>query len=120
MQIISLILSGLALLAAIVSLVLTIKEKKRSQKRNATLTDYVYKECEAMSIKSKNQGEVLASALERIQKLESGITPDYEQAKAAVNAVNDFNRGISNILGFDPMDAVKKRREQERSGGEAE
>lgn len=120
MQIISLILSGLALLAAIVSLVLTIKEKKRSQKRNATLTDYVCKECEAMSIKSKNQGDVLDSALERIQKLEKGITPDYEQAKAAANAVNDFNRGISNILGFEPLDAVKKRREQERLGGEAE
>lgn len=120
MQIISLILSGLALLAAIVSLVLTIKEKKRNQKRNATFADYVCKECEAMSIKSKNQGEVLASALERIQKLESGITPDYEQAKAAANAVNDFNRGVANILGFDPMDAVRKQREQDHVGGEAE
>lgn len=49
---------------------------------------------------------------ERISKLEAGITPDYEQAKAAANAVNDFSKGITNILGFDPMNAIRAEREK--------
>lgn len=131
MQIISMILSGLALLAASVSLILTIQEKKRSQKRSAAMIDYVYKECGRIDAKVRSlEGKTdkafcesvgIASGLEqRVAKLEQGITPDYEQAKAAANAVNDFNRGISNILGFDPVAVARKQREQERVGGEAE
>ena len=44
----------------------------------------------------------------------------YEQAKAAANAVNDFNRGITNILGFDPVSALKKEQQRERLGGDVE
>ncbi|MGM9587242.1 MAG: hypothetical protein ACI3VA_07145 [Candidatus Limivicinus sp.] len=135
MQIISLILSGLALLAASVSLIFTIQEKKRSQKRNAAMLDYTERKFEyywdqvnqkcidTLREASESISEInvtLSNMGAKIQDLERGITPDYEQAKAAANAVNDFNRGISNILGFDPMAAVRKQREQERVGGEAE
>jgi hypothetical protein len=41
MLIIAIIMSGLALLAATVCLILLIQEKKRNQKRNAALIDYV-------------------------------------------------------------------------------
>ena len=110
MQIFTLILSGLALLAAIVSFAMTVQEKKRSQKRNAASVKYIDK-----SIDSLRRGFD-----DRIAKLEQGITPDYEQAKAAANAVNDFNRGITNILGFDPVSALKKEQQRERLGGDVE
>lgn len=112
MQIITLILSGLALLAASVSLLMSVIEKKRSKKRNADMLDYV--------TATVNRGIQSSGFESRIQKLEQGITPDYEQAKAAANAVNDFNRGITNIMGFDPVSALKKEQQRERLGGDVE
>lgn len=112
MQIITLILSGLALLAASVSLLMSVVEKKRSTKRNAATLDFV-----TATVNCAIQSSGFDS---RIQKLEQGITPDYEQAKVAANAVNDFNRGITNILGFDPVSALKKEQQRERLGGDVE
>ena len=57
---------------------------------------------------------------DRVGVLEQGLVPDYEAAKEAVKSVNDFNMGISGILGFDPLEAAKKSRQAERMGGEAE
>lgn len=110
MQIITLILSGLALLAASVSLLMSVIEKKRSKKRNAAMLKYI----------DSSIGNLERCVDGRIKKLEQGITPDYEQAKAAANAVNDFNRGITNILGFDPVSALKKEQQRERLGGDTE
>lgn len=112
MQMIALVMSGLALLAASVSLLMSVIEKKRSKKRNAAMLDYV--------TATVNRGIQSSGFDSRIQKLEQGITPDYEQAKAAANAVNDFNRGITNILGFDPVSALKKEQQRERIGGDVE
>ena len=53
----------------------------------------------------------------RIINLESGIVPDFEAAKKAAKSVNDFNTGLSAIMGYDPLEAVRKSREA--SGGEA-
>lgn len=44
----------------------------------------------------------------RIESLEKGITPDYEAAKKANDALTDFSKGISGILGFDPYIALHK------------
>lgn len=110
MQMISMILSGLALLAAGVSLILTIHEKKRSEKRNAALIQYA-----DASVK-----ELEKRIQERLEKLEQGITPDYEQAKAAAEAVNNFSRGVSNILGFDPLKAYQAAQRREKMGGDSE
>lgn len=112
MQMIALVMSGLALLAASASLLMSVIEKKRSKKRNAAMLDYV--------TATVNRGIQSSGFDSRIQKLEQGITPDYEQAKAAANAVNDFNRGITNILGFDPVSALKKEQQRERLGGDVE
>lgn len=171
MEIITMILSGLALLAAIVSLILTVQEKKRSEKQRAAMVDYIGKECEAVSAAAakyvdKVRNEVLndisgrlteeelslrenlnkefesinksleflhqkakkAEKLEmdfgeirkHVEDLEKGIVPDFEEAKAAAKAVDSFNRGISGILGFDPLEAAKKNREREMFGGEVE
>lgn len=104
MLIISFIFSGLALLAAAAVMIVTIVEKKRSFKRNAALMDYVDRE--------------LKSVLAIVKKLEDGVVPNYEHAKAAADAVNDFNRGISAILGFDPYSALQAEKNKERMGGE--
>lgn len=104
MGIISLIFSGLALWAAAAVMIVTIVEKKRSLKRNAALMDYVDRE--------------LKSVILTVKKLEDGVVPNYEQAKAAADAVNDFNRGISAILGFDPYSALQSEKTKERMGGE--
>ena len=116
MELISLILSGLALLAAIVCLVMIHQEKKRSVKRNAALMQYV-EELLAADGEDESQyrtgvADTLGKFAERIEKLEKGITPDYEAAKQAANAVNDFSKGITNILGFDPMEALKADRQK--------
>lgn len=122
MEKIALILSGLALLAAIYSLALTVRNEKRSQKRNTALVKYVdtaFAEAREMSLKeTEHRVKVCDSFVERIEKLENGITPDYEQAKAAAHAVNDFNKGISNLLGFDPYEALRANRNKE--AGESE
>lgn len=110
MQIITLILSGLALLAACISVFMNIYEKRRSKDRNAAMLKYI----------DSSIGNLERCIDGRIKKLEQGITPDYEQAKAAANAVNDFNRGITNILGFDPVSALKKEQQRERLGGDTE
>lgn len=110
MQIITLILSGLALLAACISVFMNIYEKRRRKDRNAAMLKYI----------DSSIGNLERCVDGRIKKLEQGITPDYEQAKAAANAVNDFNRGITNILGFDPVSALKKEQQRERLGGDTE
>ena len=48
----------------------------------------------------------------RIERLEQGIVPDFNEALRAVNAVNDMNSGIANIFGFDPLEAIKKGRQE--------
>lgn len=121
MAITALIISGFALLAAGVCLCLLVREKKRNEKRNVAVLTYISKECEAVS---KAAGlytdETVAAAIKgvcaKIENLEKGIVPDYEKAMAAANAVNDFNSGITNILGFDPYEALRSQREKERTG----
>lgn len=86
----AIILSSLALLAALASFA---AETKRSQKQKIALAQFD----------------------KRLQDLEKGVVPDFEKAKAAAEAVNDFNAGISGILGFDPHEVLKKQRQE---GGE--
>lgn len=50
---------------------------------------------------------------DRVDKLEQGMVPDYDEALRAVNAVNDLNSGIANIFGYDPMEALKKGRQED-------
>jgi hypothetical protein len=132
MEMIALIVSGLALLAAGVCLCLLMQEKKRNQERNAAACDYVDASLVAseanMDAKFANMLTELQDHLlreiysedkkihVRVENLEKGIIPDYEKATAAVNAVNDFNQGISNLLNYDPVSALAAQRERERQG----
>lgn len=123
------IASGLALLAACTSLYVACKNEKRSKKRNTAMLRYVEatadKACEKAVTISKDSIRdnfaKLSASIDDVKRvcddLANGILPDYEQAKAAANAVNDFSRGISNILGFDPMQALAEQREKDKGGG---
>ena len=138
MEYITMIMSGLALLAAIVCLILLRREKKRNQKRNADLVNLINAECKSAknaanksileAFKSVNHSytqkisELMAeidSHSTKIDKLEKGIVPDYQEALAAKNSVDEFNRGLSAIMGFDPMEAARRSR-QERMGAESD
>lgn len=45
----------------------------------------------------------------RIDALEKGISPDYDKAKEAANALNAFNDSINAILGYDPYKAIRQK-----------
>lgn len=150
------ILSGLALLAAAISLIFTITEKKRNQKRNAAVMQYISRiegqieavqnvaqgcldklselEEEGTKLREKcgeawdrleridkdtrnlgQRAQVLSDSIhdlcEKVGALEKGICPDYEAAKEAAKAVDDFNSGLSAILNFDPLGEARRKRE---------
>lgn len=46
---------------------------------------------------------------QRIEALEKGISPDYDKAKEAANALNAFNDSINAILGYDPYKAIRNK-----------
>ena len=153
------VLSGLALLAATVNIILFFREKKRAKAEFArietwrkTALDYIESADEttltsarefaeelitafAEDIKSENKAfregycieteekiqaiEGNVEALSRdIEELKKGTCPDYEQALSAAKAVNDFNRGISGILNFDPIEAARRLRLNSEGGDE--
>lgn len=125
MEMITMILSGLALLAAGVSLILTFQEKKRNEKRRAdTLqeakdSDKKWSEvvCDMMKgYFNEETSKRFEEIRKRVGNLESGICPDFEEAKAAAKAVNDFNAGLSAIMNFDPMEEARKARERAKYG----
>ena len=107
------VFSGLALLAATVSIILLVQEKKRNQKRSAATADYIEAEVTAAFLEANKKLEILKQEFElRISYLEKGLIPDHEEAKRAVQSLNDFNRGISSIMGFDPYEALKRENQQ--------
>lgn len=146
------ILSGLALLVVIADLILTVREKKRGEERNAafeawkdsardTILHYIDSEIECVTNKhdvfaekaetamkelrdrvvEKEAFEEKISAIQkRLHDLEHGIVPDYAEALAAKNSVDEFNKGLSAIMGFDPIAAYRKQAEKEKYGGEVE
>lgn len=138
MEYITMIMSGLALLAATVSLFISLREKKRNQKRNADMCNYV----EAVERDMKDdlwlQRDKLSAKIDiavdmirqkstevdklstKVDKLEQGIVPDYQEALAAKNSVDEFNRGLSAIMGYDPMAVARKAREERHYGGEVD
>lgn len=132
------IVSCLALLAAVANIILFFVEKKRVNKRHGTMVKFVSTECEAVSkaaamyteectVKKVEEstrlimtemdsvGRKIARRFEKneaeIQNLKSGTIPDYETALSAAKAVNDFNAGISAIMNYDPIAAVRAQRQ---------
>ena len=79
-----------------------------SKEAERTITRIINKERESWQ-KSMTAMEM------RITDLENGTVPDFEQAKEAARAVNDFNKGLSAIMGYDPFEARKKAQEERGS-----
>lgn len=117
----SIILSSLALAAAAVCVAVVMRERKRSREQNAAQEAFVKTILDDRDSQWKERLEVLGDAWEKVNKelrgqiadLESGAVPDYERAKAAAKAVDDFHSGLANILNYDPYEAVRIG----RSGG---
>lgn len=119
MEMIALIVSGLALLAAGVCLCLLMQEKKRNQEQKVAdneLRGTVDWCISAIGKEAANRVSCCDGLVSRVAKLEEGVIPDYEKATAAVSAVNDFNAGIANLLNYDPVSALAAQRERERQG----
>lgn len=53
----------------------------------------------------------------RIKALEDGTIPNYEEARKAAKAVDDFNTGLSAIMNFDPMAAAKRAKDEKSAKG---
>ena len=138
MMIVCIILSSLALLAAVVNVVLFCVEKKRNNAVRTAMVQYIDNMNDGMeefvkerleSVNEEREKESAENAhfrkatnstlnemFEEIGKLKAGTVPDYEAAKAAANAVNDFNAGLSAIMNFDPIAVARARRQ----GGDKE
>ena len=87
-----------------------------------TLTDYIDRvESGVRADVGKNLETVclgINGLVDRVSRLEKGMVPDFEAAKAAVKSVNDFNSGLSAILHFnDPMAAAKQQRSERTTAG---
>lgn len=168
------ILSGLALLVVIADLILTVREKKRGEERNAafeawkdsardtilhyidseiecvstlhdidvkkvrgevqeirdnlkkmncSFTEYISRENDRKVLDSEQRAELekeISTIRKRVHDLEGGIVPDYNEALAAKNSVDEFNKGLSAIMGYDPIAAYRKQAEKDKYGGEVE
>ena len=102
MQIIAMILSGLALLAASVSLILIIREKKRNEERNAaferyktSMLHYVYRKFEAMQKASENYTneaikKVMFDVSERFADEEKGLWEQLNKEFESINKSLEF------------------------------
>lgn len=132
------VLSSLALLAAVANIILFVTEKKRVESWRRTMVDFVAAESKAVSTAAsmyteeftnkaiEEAGQMIAEDAEsrdkmiaqkfedihsEIEKLKSGLAPDYEKALVAAKAVNDFNTGLSAIMNYDPIAAVRAQRQ---------
>lgn len=122
MIIASMILSCLALLAAVVIATLFLVYKKRESERRQALLDYIDNVAggvhtsveELIDEKNKAMEQLFTmqhKALQlEISKLKDGVTPDYQKAMDAAKAVNDFNAGIISIMNFDPIEVARRSR----------
>ena len=50
----------------------------------------------------------------RCAEIEKGCVPDYEKAREAASAVDRFNAGIANILNYNQLEAMARKRDQQK------
>ena len=121
---ITLILSGLALLAASVSLILIIREKKRNEERNVAFerykkstTFYIDKTFAAVLEEAKRHteevvGKKVAPVLEKVES----IGEDLMNANSSFQ--DQLGKTLGNIMAFDPLAAQRKARNRAMGMGE--
>lgn len=123
MEIIAIILSSLALLAALLNTILILVEKKRSEKSRATMIGYVNNECKALHDNAVRKAtekieevkdavnDQIASVRTDYKKAIEEVALDYREAQNAASHINDFARGLSNIFDYDPLRSARKSRD---------
>lgn len=124
MQIIAMILSGLALLAAGVSLILIIREKKRNEEWSAafdryknTMLQYVDKKFEPLQADMKKYtDESITRKVDSVLKKVESIGDDLMNANTSFQ--DQLGQTLSNIMAFDPMESQRKARLRAMGMGE--
>ena len=122
---INMFMSGLALLAATVCLILVFLEKKRNKKRNAAMLNYISTECGSAV---KSAAEYTNSKIPdvnavngQIAEVRKMVEDIGENVMNASNAFQDqLGQTLSNIMNFDPMEAQRKARRRAMGVGEDE
>lgn len=124
MQIIAMILSGLALLAAGVSLILIIREKKRNEERSAafelwkkSFRQYVDAKAEAtLNYAKSHVDKAIGEKVDPVLKKVESIGDDLMNANTSFQ--DQLGQTLSNIMAFDPMEAQRKARLRAMGMGE--
>lgn len=115
MELITMIISGLALLAATADLFLHWREKKRNEKRNekrnAAMVDYIGAERQAAVAEAAKYTD--AAIKERIDPVMDKVESIGEDLMNANGKFQDqLGQTLSNIMNFDPMESYRKARQQ--------
>ena len=112
---ITMIMSGLALLAATASFVLLLQEKKCNKKRNAAMIDYIDSEVVAAK---KHTEKAICEKIDPVLETVESIGNDVMKAN---NSFQDqLGKTLSNIMAFDPLEAQRKSRFRAMGMGEDE
>ncbi len=136
MEIISMILLTIVLVAQIVLFVLYFLEKRYVNLRFSAMLQYTDRrinECdskddvmdcvddaldtfsEKVNERFKRQTEVIDEFKNTVNAKIGGIALDYAEAQQAADKVNEFATGLASIFDYDPLVAIKKGRNKEAS-----
>lgn len=136
MDIISMILLAVVLVAQIVLFVLFFLEKRYVNNRFSAMLQYIDRKVEnadcseevkknveslfgefglKIDERFKQQSEVIREFKERVSRKVDTLSVDYSEAQQAANKVNSFATNLASIFDYDPLVAIKKGRNKEAS-----
>lgn len=136
MDIISMILFTVVLVAQIVLFVLFFLEKRYVNHRFSAMLQYIDRKVEDADCREeieesvddmlnafgekinerfKRQTEVIDEFKNTVNAQIGGIALDYAEAQQAADKVNEFATGLASIFDYDPLVAIKKGRKKEAS-----
>lgn len=136
MDIISMILLAVVLVAQIVLFVLYFLEKRYVNHRFSAMLQYIDRKVEDADCREevegifdemlgdfgekiderfKRQTEVIDEFKNTVNTQIGEITLDYAEAQQAADKVNEFATGLASIFDYDPLVAIKKGRNKEAS-----
>lgn len=136
MDIISMILLTVVLVAQIVLFVLYFLEKRYVNHRFSAMLQYIDRKVEDADCREeveetvddmlsafgeklderfKRQSEVIREFQRNVTEKVNTLSVDYSEAQQAADKVNEFATGLASIFDYDPLVAIKKGRNKEAS-----
>lgn len=136
MDIISMILLTVVLVAQIVLFVLYFLEKRYVNHRFSAMLQYIDRKVEDTDCREeveetvddmlsafgeklderfKRQSEVIREFQQNVTEKVNTLSVDYSEAQQAADKVNEFATGLASIFDYDPLVAIKKGRNKEAS-----